>query len=347
MTTLRSAPTLPADQASRLRALVDSMRVRVDAAPGLVEPQPSIAPERRTPVVCITSGKGGVGKTNLCVNLSIALAKKGLRTTLLDADLGMANADVLCGLSPARRLERVVGFAGPRSDSPDAPRAGLCDIAVDAPGGFRLVPGAVGVARMADLSDRERDIILNGLSELDATSDAIVIDTGAGASPGVTTFARAADLTLVIATPEPTSIADAYGMVKCLLLGPGADARTRDSIRIELVINQARDEGEARAVHTRISGVAERFLRYPVPMLAWIPPDPALPAAVRARRPLMIDSPRSPAAIAVDRFASRALDRLGIRSPCVTTRRASWFGRVSSLLAGSVAPTAAPQVPGR
>jgi flagellar biosynthesis protein FlhG len=213
---------------------------------------------------------------------------------------------------------------------------------VEAPGGFRLVPGAVGVARMADLSDREREVILHGLSELDATSDAIVIDTGAGASPGVTAFARAADLTLVIATPEPTSIADAYGIVKCLLLGPGSDARTRETIRIELVVNQAVDEEEARAVHARIAGVAEKFLRYRLAFLTWIPSDPALPAAVRQRKPLMVAQQKSPAIAGIERVASGALERLGIRSACVASRRASWFGRVSALLAGSVSPGSAP-----
>lgn len=333
MSTVRTAPSLPGDQASRLRSLVESMRVRVDSAPGLVEPQPRVAPPRRTPVVCVTSGKGGVGKTNLCVNLSIALARKGLRSTLLDADLGMANADVLCGLSPTRRLERVVGLVGPSAERADAPRTRLADIAVDAPGGFRLVPGAVGIARMADLNAHERELILDALSDLDASSDVLVVDTGAGASPGVTTFARAADLTIVVVTPEPTSIADAYALIKCLLLGPGADDRTGESLRLSMVVNQAVDADEARAVHARIAAVAQRFLRFPIDLLGWVPSDPAIPLAVRARRPLLLSPGKSAAGNAVESIGSAVIERLGIRSACVTTKRhTSWLGRVSAML---------------
>src|SRR6185295_17186389 len=140
---------------------------------------PSPGHVRRARVVTIASGKGGVGKTSASVNLAIALAQLGRRTTLLDADLGMANADVLCGLSPTRRLEQFVGVT-------DQPVSGaiqtrpVSELAIDAPGGFKLIPGSVGISRMTELSPDERDRLLAALAELDQTSDLIIVDTGAG-----------------------------------------------------------------------------------------------------------------------------------------------------------------------
>lgn len=284
----------PDDQASRLRSMVDAMHAGGAAALRSEQP-PAIlpAPQRHCPVVAITSGKGGVGKTSICVNLAVALSQGGARTTLLDADLGLANADVLCGLTPTTRLDAVVD--GGRSSllhTQTAQRRQLSQIAIEAPGGFRLVPGAVGIARMANLPASQRDVILRGLSDLEAQSDVVMVDTGAGLSDGVTTFAAAADLTLIVATPEPTSIADAYAMLKCITQlrsqrAPGAGFRTA------FVINQAASPSEGRAVHARIAATAKRFLGISPPLLGVLLDDAALPASVRARTPLLLNDPSS------------------------------------------------------
>jgi flagellar biosynthesis protein FlhG len=293
----------PEDQASRLRSMVDAMNSGAQAvhqAPQPVQPSrpaPASAPalERRCPVVSITSGKGGVGKTSTCVNLAIALAELKLRATLLDADLGLANADVLCGLTPTTRLDAVVQQAKPDplvyGHNP-APRRNLAQIAIDAPGGFRLVPGAVGISRMANLPVAQRDIILRGLSDLEVESDVVLVDTGAGLSDSVTTFAAAADLTLVVATPEPTSIADAYAMIKVVahlraVKAPGTGFRTA------IVVNQAMNRAEGDAVYARIAATAKRFLGIEPPLLGVLSQDEAVPAAVRARRPVMLNAPNA------------------------------------------------------
>jgi len=248
-------------------------------------PPPRPAPRTRScPVVAITSGKGGVGKTGTCVNLAIALRAAGHRVTVLDADLGLANADVLCGINPTTRLEAAVATAGDGA----APRS-LAQIAVDAPGGFRLVPGSVGVVRMANLPPTERAAILDGLAELERLSDIVLIDTGAGLSDAVTSFVVAADLALVIATPEPTSIADAYAMIKCVAAIRRAAGHPASNLA--LVVNQAESPTEAAAVHERIASTCRRFLGLTPALLGVLHHDPAVPAAARSRNPFMLGAP--------------------------------------------------------
>lgn len=283
----------PDDQASRLRTLVEGAAPRRETA----EP---VKAQRRCPVLALTSGKGGVGKTCTGVNLCIALSAMGLRVTLLDADLGLANADVLCGMTPTTRLDSVVG----------AMRAGqgrtLSQIAVQAPGGFRLVPGAVGLLTMADLNEAQRSMIVQGLADLETGSDLIVIDTGAGLHGGVMSFVTASDLALVIATPDPTSIADAYAMLKCASqLLPGEAAG-----RLALVVNQASGPEEATAVHTRVAAVSERFLRFKPRLMGVLRSDEALQGSVRARRPLLLDGGKSKFGKDIETLAESVADVL-------------------------------------
>lgn len=289
------------DQASRLREMV---RAFSQGTAKQSEPQ-----ARRCPVLAITSGKGGVGKTTLAVNLSIALAQRGAKVTLVDADLGMANADVQCGLNPARRLEMAVAQDGSRRTLPE--------LAIEAPGGFRLIPGSVGIARMAALSTTQQSDVIAQLSLVSASSDLIIIDTGAGISPGVLGFALAADLVLIAVTPEPTSIADAYAMTKCLRLW---DPTVQP--RLSLVVNQARHDDEAREVHERIDAVAAKFLKQRVPLAGSIRTDVSIPAAVRSRRPFMLERTDSPASRGVWSLSEFVASELTLRvSPAPAPRK--------------------------
>lgn len=280
-----SSAARPLDQASRLRALVDAMA-------GLRAAAPAAAPARRVPVVAIASGKGGVGKTNLAVNLSIALAQAGRRAMLLDADLGMANADVLCGLSPGRRLDDVLRDpAGP----------GLASCVVRAPGGFMLVPGAVGVARVADLDAATRRRLVEQLEVLESQSDLVLIDTGAGIGRDVLAFAGCADWLVVVVTPEPTSIADAYGLIKCVY-SPSRE-RFGPPPRVGLVVNEVARPAEAESVSARLGATCERFLGRRVSMLGWVRLDARVGRAVRRREPHLLAWPRTPASRDVRRIA--------------------------------------------
>lgn len=315
----RSASESGRDQASRLRELVHAMSGT--ATPADAPGRAGSKAARTCPVLAITSGKGGVGKTTLAVNLSIALAQRGVRTTLLDADLGMANADVMCGLNPARRLEMAMALDGSRRT--------LAELSIEAPGGFRLIPGSVGIARVAALSDAQRDEVLAQLSQVGATSDLIIIDTGAGLSPGVLGFAGAADLTLIAVTPEPTSIADAYAMAKCLHIG-GASGGGKPP-ELALVVNQVLDEAEASAVHTRIEAVATKFLKRSLSLGGFIRSDELVPRAVRARSPMLLARSLGPAARDVRSLSEVVISRLSLRvSPPAAPRRRflRWVPRV-------------------
>src|SRR5205809_253456 len=207
------------DQATQLRSLV---RQQQHSRP-------------RASVIAITSGKGGVGKSNVAVNLSIKLASAGKNVVLLDADLGLANADVLCNIDLPFNLSHVI-----------ARKKELRDVMVRAPGGFHLIGGASVLARMADLTDFDRQRLVDALGELEQQCDIILIDTGAGISPNVLSFTRAADHVLVVTTPEPTAITDAYAVVKVI-------SRDGTNRRISLLVNQARSAAEARVVYERIA----------------------------------------------------------------------------------------------
>ncbi len=234
--------------------------------------------------IAITSGKGGVGKTNLAVNLSIAMAHER-RVSLLDADLGMANADVLCGLSPRATLEDVLLHG--RS---------IEEVMVLAPGGFRLVPGASGVASIANLGTEGRRRLLAQLASLERHTDVLMIDTAAGIASNSIAFAAAAHAVLVAVTPEPTSITDAYGAVKTIV------AKVR-SPRIRLIVNMASDREEGEEVFRRIDRVSRTFLDTPLELAGIVPFDPAVRACVKRREPVVLSEPDAPASRAIRAIA--------------------------------------------
>ncbi len=241
----------------------------------------------RATVIAVTSGKGGVGKSNIAVNLAIKLASAHKEVVLLDADLGLANADVLCNVDLPSNLSHVI-----------ARKRELAEVMVDAPGGFRLIGGASGLARMADLSDLDRQQLVNALADLEARTDVILIDTGAGISPNVLSFTRCADEVLVVTTPEPTAITDAYAVIKVI----SRDAPDRP---LSLLVNQVREPLEGRQVYERISKVARQFLGVHVLDAGSVPSDPEVPAAVRRRTPFLLANPRSPASLGVAQLAMR------------------------------------------
>ncbi len=279
---------------------------------------------KRAKIVTIASGKGGVGKTNVTVNTAIALARRGLRVTLVDADLGTANADVICGISPTNRLEHVL------ASSASGHTGSLAKIAIDAPGGFRLVPGSAGIGRIADLSAMERRVLLSGLVELAADADIILIDSAAGVGQNITAFLNAADLALIVATPEPTAVADAYALIKCLVLesemgasvgaaqggtggssARGAATGASDN-RLSLIVNQAREPLEAFSTHARIARVCDRFLGVSLPMIGYIAQDVRVGDSVRAQKPLLLGYPESAAARSISDLASAIINTLGL-----------------------------------
>jgi len=314
--------SLMVDQAAQLRSLVRERAANPDGATSV-----SVAPaatasssgaasagrvhRRRASVIAVTSGKGGVGKSNIAVNLAIQFAAAGKSVVLLDADLGLANADVLCNVELRSNLAHVI-----------ARKKDLHEVMVSAPGGFNLIGGASGLARMADLSDADRQRLVEAMGELEAHADVILIDTGAGISPNVLSFTRAADHVLVVTTPEPTAITDAYAVVKVL-------SRDGGDRRISLLVNQVRSANEAKIVHGRIAQVAKQFLGVSVLDAGYVFIDDVVPQAVRRRTPFVLINPAAPASKCVAQLAMRLQQGVGAaaESAGFFNRMGRWFKR--------------------
>jgi flagellar biosynthesis protein FlhG len=267
-----------------------------------------VEPEARATTIAITSGKGGVGKTSIAVNLAIALAAREARVFLVDADLGLANADLLLGMPCRRNLAHVLSGA-----------CTLADVMVPGPAGLRLVPGASGLEQLANLSEFERHHLLAQLEKLERECDYLILDLGAGVGRNVIGLAAWADHVLVVTTPEPPALADAYATVKLLAL----HNRAAD---IEAVVNQAFSRAEARQTYERLAGVASRFLGLPLTFAGYVLSDEAVARAVRARQPFMISDPGCNASACV-----RALARHYCGAVPSRPEKRGFFRRVADL----------------
>jgi len=241
----------------------------------------------RARVIAVTSGKGGVGKTSTSVNLGIALAQSGARVVVLDADLGLANVEVLLGLNSLYNLQHVI--QGERS---------MREILVQGPGGIYVVPGSSGIARLADLGATARARVLDGLADLQDTADIILIDTMAGIGQNVVAFAAAADEVLLVTTPEPSSIVDGYAMIKTIY-------QMRNDAVLRLIINMAASEQQAKAVAAKLSRVAQQYLGRSLSCLGHIPRDPHVAQAVMQTTPFLVRYPRAAASKCVEDLAAR------------------------------------------
>ncbi|MEN8257731.1 MAG: MinD/ParA family protein [Thermodesulfobacteriota bacterium] len=227
-------------------------------------------------VIAVTSGKGGVGKTNVVTNLAYSLARKGKKVLVLDADINLANVDVLLGLTPKFNLHHVL--LGEKK---------LPDILVSGPGGFQILPASSGIMELAELSEEQKLFFLSEISALGNAIDVMLIDTAAGINNNVIYFTLAAQEKIVVLTPEPTSLTDAYALIKVL-------SSRHDVKRFRILVNSARTEKEALAVFRQLTLVADRFLdSLSLDYLGFIPFDSKLPQSVRAQRLVVDMSPRS------------------------------------------------------
>jgi flagellar biosynthesis protein FlhG len=242
-------------------------------------------------VIAVTSGKGGVGKSNVTANLALAFARRGERVCIFDADLGLANVDVLFGLSPHRSLLHVL-----RGE------CRLADVIIEGPGGVKIVPAASGFSELTALGATERLGLLAEVDALDGAFDVLLVDTGAGISDNVLYFASAAAEALVVITPEPTAITDAYALIKVLATRHGR----RDFL---VLVNMAANATDAQAAFTRLARVAARFLRVRVEYAGYIPFDDAVSQAVCQQRPLLLTAPGTSASQAIGRLAQRLAAR--------------------------------------
>jgi flagellar biosynthesis protein FlhG len=251
------------DQAEGLRKL---MKDSCPSTPHLKGPR----------VISVTSGKGGVGKTNVVANLAFAFTQLGKKVLVIDADLGLANIDVLLGLAPRYTIEHL--FRKEKN---------FCDILIEGPGGMSIMPASSGVLDLVSLDESQKLFLLNEFDLIAETIDLVLIDTGAGISSNVLYFNMAAQESIVIATPEPTAITDAYALIKVL----STKFKKKDFM---ILVNQVGHDDEAKEVFKKISMVADRYLgSLSMDYVGFIPFDEKLPSAVRHQRPVLEIYPKA------------------------------------------------------
>jgi flagellar biosynthesis protein FlhG len=249
---------------------------------------------RRCRLMGVTSGKGGVGKTTVSVNLAISFAALGKRVLLCDADLGLANVHVFAGVNPSVTILDVLDG-----------RSTLANAVVQGPGGIHMICGASGISRLADLSTKALETLGQHLVQLAASYDVLLIDTGAGIGSSVMQFLKLVQDIVLVSTPNLAATLDAYGVIKMA-------RETRLGAEFHLLLNQADDETQARQAATRISGAALRFLQYQPQNLGYLQRDAAMEAASFARQPLVLSRPDH---VNAQRLASIAATLLGVSVP--------------------------------
>jgi flagellar biosynthesis protein FlhG len=253
------------------------------------DPEPGSPRRRGLLVVTATSGKGGVGKSNLVANLAVVISEMGRRVLLLDGDLSLANVDLLMGLVPQYNLYDVV-----------LGRKRIDEVVLTGPSDIRIVPAASGVEEMANLDDYRREVLVRSLQTLAHDRDVLLIDTGSGIHRQNMRLAQMGEEILVVTTPEPTAFADAYATIKIL-------AGRRLARPPRLVVNMAQSKAEAVRVAGRVARVARQFLGFEPELYGVIPADEAVPRAVKAQQPFVKSAENAPASAGVRNLARRLL----------------------------------------
>ncbi len=247
-----------------------------------------IEPAPVTRALAVTSGKGGVGKSTISINLAMSLAQRGAQVVLLDADLGLANIDVLLGLAPAKTLQDVLDGTST-----------LQEILVTGPAGVRIVPANSGVVHMAELAAGERRSLIQAFSDLDIACDWLIVDTAAGISANTLQFCGAAQEILVVVCDDPASLTDAYATIKVLNQNYGRR-------RFRVVVNMARNDDDAQAIYRRLLQATERFLDVTLDYSGCVPFDRQVNDAARRREPVVLSHPQGQVAIAFKKIAATA-----------------------------------------
>jgi flagellar biosynthesis protein FlhG len=253
------------------------------------------APRPVARIITVTSGKGGVGKSNTSINLACQFKKMGKRVIILDADFGLANIEIMFGTVPKHNLCDLI-------------YQGKCitDIITWGPMDIGFISGGSGIAGLSNLSRDYLSYIIQNLAQLDAIADIIIIDTGAGISDAVLDFLVASGEILVVATPEPTSITDSYSLLKALNRHPRF---LKEDSKIKVIANKVSGDAEGEDMYNKLNTVVNRYLKIPISYLGAIPQDSNLEKAVMQQKPVSIQSPNSKSALAYERMAYMLMDK--------------------------------------
>lgn len=246
-------------------------------------------------VITVTSGKGGVGKSNTAINLAIHFRKMGKRVIILDADFGLANIEIMFGTVPKHNLCDLI-YQG----------KSIKDIITWGPMEVGFISGGSGIAGMANLSRDYLTYIIQNLAQLDALADIIIVDTGAGIADAVLEFLVASGEILLVTTPEPTSITDSYSLLKALCRHP----RFREeNSKIKMIANRVENEEEGKILYNKLNAVVTRYLKLPMTYLGSVPMDMHLARAVMQQVPVSMQNPSAKSSIAYEKIAMRLLDK--------------------------------------
>ena len=246
-------------------------------------------------VITVTSGKGGVGKSNTAINLAIQMRKIGQKVIILDADFGLANIEIMFGAVPKHNLCDLI-YQG----------KSIKDIITWGPMEVGFISGGSGITGLSNLNRDELSYIVENLAELDELADTVIVDTGAGIADAVLEFLVASGEILLVTTPEPTSITDSYSLLKALSRHRRYHA---DMTKIEVLANRVSGEAEAQALYTKLETVVERYLKVPISYLGMIPQDPLLAKAVMQQMPVSLENPRARSAIAYEMIVAKLTNR--------------------------------------
>ena len=265
------------DQAEQLRKLMQ---------------QTDVKPKAR--VITVTSGKGGVGKTSISINLAIQLTRLGKRVVVFDADFGLANIEVMLGVRPQYNLADMM-FHG----------KDLTDIITQGVEGISFISGGSGIQELASMNRDQVMLLTSRLITLDKYADVVIVDTGAGISDSVLEFVLASTEVLLVATPEPTSITDAYALLKAL---NRKEAFVKEDTSIKMISNRVKNDAEGQNLFEKMSVVSDKFLNIPITYLGPVPMDEQISKAVMRQKPVSVMNPDAPSAKAIKQIAEKILE---------------------------------------
>lgn len=277
-----------ADQAETLRELMKNKN-KEQSNNGVATLEPEVEQVKgSTRIIAVASGKGGVGKTNISANLAISYAKLGKKVVILDADLGLANVNVILGVIPKYNLYHVI-----------RKQKTMKEIIYETEYGIRMIAGASGFSKIANLTEEERQSFISSFRTL-SDADILIVDTSAGVSESVLSFLAAADDVIIVTTPEPTAITDAYGIIKVM-----STEIDRTDLSIKLIVNRAQSVTEGKKVATRVINIAGQFLNQKIDYLGFVYDDVAVQNCVRKQKPFAIYEPKSKAAVCISHLVHR------------------------------------------